>query len=133
MKQKILFIEDDYMTIECAVMHLQLSGYDVHVADDLGDALARLRYEKFTVVFLDVMLPPEEHFSLLDTAAGRYTGLRLLELVHSDGRYKQARDSKWILVTNWRDEPEVESVAAQNGVCILRKPLSIDAIEGAMK
>ncbi len=126
---KILFIEDDYITIDCIVTHLELSGHDVHVCDDPSQALCRLRFEEFSNVFLDVMLPPGEQFTLMDTADGRYTGLRLLELIHEDEMYRKAREMQWVLITNWRDEPEVESVADNLGVCIMRKPLTISEVE----
>ena len=133
MGHRILFIEDDYMTIECAVTHLQLSGHEVYVCEDVADALVRLRYERFSIIFLDVMLPPGTQFSLVDTVDGRYTGLRLLELVYQDDRYCNARASRWIFITNWRDEPEVDAVAGNRDVRVLRKPLSIAGVEEAMK
>ena len=129
MKHRVLFIDDDVITIECAATHLELSGHEVHICSDITNALARLRFEDFTVVFLDVMLPPEDQFDLSETVDGRYTGLRVIERVFEDPKFEKARASKWIIITNWRDEPEVDAVAEARGVQILRKPLSIDQIE----
>lgn len=129
MKHRVLFIEDDFITIECAVTHLELSGHEVHVCEDVADGLTRLRYEAWTIVFLDVMLPPGDQFDLSQTVDGRYTGLRVIERVFADQKYEKARSSKWVIITNWRDEPEVDAVAEARGVEILRKPLSIEQLE----
>lgn len=132
MKKKILFIEDDYMTIENAVLHLELSGNKVIVCDTPTAAITHLRYDKFNTIFVDVMLPPGDLFTLTDTAEGRYTGLRLIEFIFSDIKFLNAQKSSWYLITNWRDEPEVESVALKYNIAILRKPLLIKTIEGVI-
>ncbi|OGV36414.1 MAG: hypothetical protein A2X48_03410 [Lentisphaerae bacterium GWF2_49_21] len=132
MKHRILFVEDDYITIDCAVTHLEISGHEVHVCEEIAIALSRLRYENFTMIFLDVMLPPGDQFSLTETVNGRYTGLRVLEKVFTDEHYKQARSASWFLITNWRDEPEVDAVAISHNIPILRKPLTIEQINEAI-
>lgn len=129
MSQRVLFIEDDFMTIDPLVSHLGIRGHAVRVSDAVHDAIELLMWEDFDVIFLDVMLPPGEIFGLEETADGRYTGLRLLEMIRSDSRFERNRNTRIALVTNWREEPQVDEVAARLRVPLLQKPLALSTVE----
>jgi len=129
---RILFVEDDYMTIDAVVTHLRIEGHEVDLVRTPADAIEKLMWETYQVVFLDVMFAPGEIFDLEETAGGRYTGLSLLEVIHSDERIAERGIPLLVLVTNWRDEPQVEASAERFGVRILRKPLSLKDIEEAI-
>ncbi|WP_068267675.1 response regulator transcription factor [Caviibacter abscessus] len=57
MKSRILVIEDDMKISKLIEMELRFEKFDVEVAFDGKDGLAKARYQKFDLVLLDLMLP----------------------------------------------------------------------------
>ena len=126
---RVLFVDDDYITIASIVDHLRLLGHDVEIADGTLEAVDRLSDVAYDLLLLDVMLPPEGVFTLGETAEGRYTGLRLLERLRESPGLTINREVRVVLITNWRDEPQVDRVAHCMNAEILRKPLTLAAVE----
>lgn len=121
------------MTVDAAITHLKLSGHEVDYVRTPAEAIEKLMWESYGVIFIDVMLPPGKVFDLEETADGRYTGLRLLEVVRSDEQIAKNGLPKTVLITNWRDEPQVDAMAERSDVHILRKPLSLKSVEEVIK
>ena len=55
--KKILVVDDEPDIVELVTYNLKKEGFDVSLAFDGNDALAKIRKEKFDFVILDLMLP----------------------------------------------------------------------------
>ena len=71
---RVLIVEDDEVIAKGMALHLEAGGFDaVSVAKgELG--LARLRYEQPDVVVLDLMLPGQDGWSVIETARAEGIG-----------------------------------------------------------
>lgn len=130
---RILIVEDDYMTVEPIVDFLRIEGYTVDVSDDIADAFEKLEFNQYNYIFLDIMMAVGEILDLNETVEGRYTGLKLLELIRLDSRFLHHRQTPVALITNWREEPRIEASALLYRAIILRKPLAIATVKEALK
>lgn len=129
---RLLFVDDDFMTIESVVEYLQMDGHDVDVADTVGDALDKLQYNSYSVIFLDVMMAVGDVLDSLETVNGHYSGLKVLELIRNDDRFQHHKNTRVVLITNWREEARVDEAAAQFSALVLRKPLDLSEVEKVM-
>lgn len=127
--KRVLFVDDDYMTIQPIVEYLENLGYTVDVAEDALEAVERFSSQPYSHVLLDIMLAPAGVFDPNETADGRYTGLRLLEYARTEGSASAVNHAKIALITNWREQPQVDSTAAKYCATVMRKPLSIAIME----
>jgi CheY-like chemotaxis protein len=127
--KRILFVEDDYITIQPIVEYLENLGYTVDVAEDALEAIERFASQSYSHLFLDIMLAPAGVFELEETADGRYTGLRLLEYARTHKAASAVKRAKIALITNWREQPQVDNTAAKYHAKVMRKPLSIADME----
>ncbi|MFZ6052687.1 response regulator transcription factor [Halocola ammonii] len=66
-KPRILVVEDESSIREMLQLNLDLEGYDVVLAKTGGEALERLRQQKFSAAILDVMLPEVDGFTICKT------------------------------------------------------------------
>jgi CheY-like chemotaxis protein len=55
--RKILIAEDDFFIRDIYSKVFSLSGYDVKVAVDGGDAFEKIKTEQFDMILLDIMMP----------------------------------------------------------------------------
>jgi len=126
----VIIVDDDYITVENLEKYLEIRGFSVATVDTIEEALETLRGAAFDVIFVDIMLPPGDIFTIEETRDGRYTGLKFLELIHMRKAVFNISDStKIFMITNWREEPQVESFSKQFGFKILNKPLEISTID----
>jgi CheY-like chemotaxis protein len=130
---RILFIEDDYITIHATKEHLELLGHIVEIVSDTNEAIDRIESEEYDVILIDIMLPTGKYFTLEDTYEGRYTGLKIIEHIKTNERALLNRDKKIFLITNWRDNPLVEKRSEQFNIPIINKPLIISELEKVLK
>jgi CheY-like chemotaxis protein len=70
MAQKILVVEDEFLSRDSIVKFLSMAGYIVREASNGAEALEKLTAERFDIVVTDFVMP-------------HIDGLRLIELVHS--------------------------------------------------
>jgi DNA-binding response OmpR family regulator len=68
---KILVVEDDESITLGLEMNLEAEGYDVTIAVDGEDGLARALADRFDLVILDVMLPKRNGFEVVRTLRSR--------------------------------------------------------------
>src|SRR3712207_4293670 len=72
-RKQVLVIEDDAATAAFLADNLRADGYEVHVAEALGEGVRAVEVRQPDLVLLDVML-------------GESSGLELLDVVrHADG------------------------------------------------
>lgn len=129
---KILVVEDDVMTIEALVDHLQIEGHEVEVVTTIEDAMDRYHSTRYDIIFSDVMFGRGEFFTSEETDDGRYSGLKLVEYIRS---YEKDQDNQTriIIITNWRNDARVDAVAKRCHAIVCRKPLTILQIGEALK
>ncbi|MEN0065850.1 MAG: response regulator transcription factor [Myxococcota bacterium] len=70
-KPRILVVEDDLNVVQGLISGLKRAGFDVSVAMDGATATGRVLDEKFDLVVLDLMLPEQSGFSVLEATRGR--------------------------------------------------------------
>jgi two-component system copper resistance phosphate regulon response regulator CusR len=81
---KILVVEDELKTASLLKMGLDEEGYNVAVASDGEEGLARALTEEFDLLILDVMLPKKDGVSLLAEARAKNCNSLALFLTAKD-------------------------------------------------
>ncbi|MFH1578262.1 MAG: response regulator [Candidatus Omnitrophota bacterium] len=69
-KKKILLIDDDALTLMITRDSLQDADYEVVIAKDGKEGIAKLKSENVDLVILDLILPDIDGFAFLDTCKG---------------------------------------------------------------
>jgi two-component system, OmpR family, alkaline phosphatase synthesis response regulator PhoP len=64
LQQRILCIEDDEDTCEMLTVSLEMSGYEVEVANTAAEALAKASTQHFDILLLDNRLPDRSGIEL---------------------------------------------------------------------
>lgn len=96
----ILFIEDDPFIIDIYQHALVKAGYQVDIAADGNDGLAKAKNGNYDLVLLDIMVP-------------QMTGIEVLEHLRGKGGTGLAR-SKIVILTNLaQDDESRRAVEAQ--------------------
>lgn len=110
--KRILIVDDDDQILSSLAM-LLAEEFDVQVASGGRQALARLRFEEFDLVLLDLLMPEVDGAEVLAELARRGTRIPVI-LMSAD--------------------PNLAKRAAQYGVpeC-LEKPFHIDALEAMLE
>src|SRR3954470_18056224 len=71
---QVLIVEDDEVIADGMARHLQAGGFDAVTVAKGEQGLARLRYEKPDVCVLDLMLPGQDGWSVIETARSEGIG-----------------------------------------------------------
>ncbi len=71
---RVLIVEDDEVIAEGMARHLKAGGFDAVAVAKSEQGLARLRYEQPDVLVLDLMLPGQDGWSVIDTARSEGIG-----------------------------------------------------------
>src|SRR5437016_8697688 len=71
---RVLIVEDDEVIAEGMARHLQAGGFDAVTVAKGEQGLARLRYEQPDVCVLDLMLPGQDGWSVIETARAEGIG-----------------------------------------------------------
>src|SRR5215207_8639845 len=71
---RVLIVEDDDVIAQSMASHLNAKGFDATSVGDGAQALARLRYERPDVVVLDLMIPRNDGWNVIETARGEGIG-----------------------------------------------------------
>ncbi|MBI4432149.1 MAG: response regulator [Candidatus Omnitrophica bacterium] len=64
MSKKILLVEDEQDIAEVLAVRLEINGYDVALAKDGEEALAKVKKDKPDLIILDLMLPKINGFEV---------------------------------------------------------------------
>lgn len=76
MAKKILVVDDEREISELVELRLQAAGYEVSIADDGQEGLAKAKAEMPDLIILDVMMP-------------KIDGYKVCGLLKADSRYKK--------------------------------------------
>jgi DNA-binding response OmpR family regulator len=71
---RVLIVEDDEVIAEGMARHLEAGGFDAVAVAKGEQGLARLRYEQPDVLVLDLMLPGQDGWSVIETARSEGIG-----------------------------------------------------------
>src|SRR6266511_1395422 len=71
---RVRIVEDDEVIAEGMARHLQAGGFDAIAVAKGEQGLARLRYEQPDVCVLDLMLPGQDGWSVIETARAEGIG-----------------------------------------------------------
>src|SRR5213596_2090794 len=71
---RVLIVEDDEVIAEGMARHLEAGGFDAVAVAKGEQGLARLRYEKPDVCVLDLMLPGQDGWNVIETARSEGIG-----------------------------------------------------------
>ena len=64
--KKILLAEDERAISKALEMKLNLSGYEIEIANNGAEALDKLKEKKFDLLLLDIMMPKMDGFTLME-------------------------------------------------------------------
>lgn len=70
-KPRLLVVEDDLRVVRSLIQGLDRHGFDVSIAMDGEEGLARALAEPFELIVLDLMLPKRSGFEVLEALQGR--------------------------------------------------------------
>lgn len=108
---RVLVIDDDRSILEVVEMALTERGYEVLLADDGAEGLARVERDRPDLIILDMVMP-------------RRSGLMVLERLRQWGT-----QSPRIIVLSASDHPKQREYAMTCGAdAFLSKPVDIDVI-----
>src|SRR4051794_5262313 len=71
---RVLIVEDDPVIADGMALHLQAGGFEAVTVAKGEQGLARLRYEQPDVCVLDLMLPGQDGWSVIETARAEGIG-----------------------------------------------------------
>ncbi len=91
--RKILIAEDDFFIRDIYSKVFSLSGYDVTVAVDGGEALEKIKAQLFDIILLDIMMP-------------RMTGIDVLKNVRALST--PAKSTPIFIITNLGQQNVIE-------------------------
>ncbi len=108
---RVLVIDDDHSILEVIEFALIERGYDVLLADDGAEGLARVERDRPDLIILDMVMP-------------RRSGLMVLERLRQWGT-----QSPRIIVLSGSDHPKQREFAIHCGAdAFLAKPVDIDLV-----
>ena len=90
--QKILLVEDDVLISEMYVNKLSSAGFEVAVAKDGDEAIAKTKEIKPDLILLDVVLPKKDGFEILKEIK----------------EYPETKNIKAIFLTNLGEEENIK-------------------------
>lgn len=115
MSHTILLVDDEYGFLEVLALLMKQEGYDVAVASDGEEALARLQEQRPDLVITDYWMP-------------KMDGLELCRRMHADERW---RGIPVLLLTAVHDPGAIPAVPGLTR--ILRKPVHLPDLMSAAK
>ena len=124
-QKRILVVDDNKIEITALSTKLKASGYDVTVAQDGSEAISIARREKFDLILLDIVFPP-------DVAHGggvAWDGFLILNWVR---RLEEARNVPVFFISG-ADPKMYEQRATAQGVKFFRKPIDGDQLLAAIR
>ncbi|HEX8145279.1 MAG TPA: response regulator [Pyrinomonadaceae bacterium] len=128
----VLYVDDEADTEKMSSKFelMKAEGITVIPATRIKMALDELEMRRASIdlVILDIIMPPEDYYSLEDTEGGTTTGLKLLEEIRR--KYSDLP----IIIVSVRRSPGVQKFEAMYNVAdFLEKPVSAFTLAAAIK
>lgn len=130
--KKVIYIDDE-VTTEKMLSRFEIlasQGIEIIQVDNIYDALPIIRKNISTVglIILDIIMPPEDYYTLEETNGGSTTGLRLLK----DIRIEFATIP--VMIVSIRRRKVIDDLVKEfNVVEYLEKPISTAEIAKSIK
>ena len=78
---KILWVDDRASTLEIQKLVIEQAGHSVEMAESAHQATEMLKYQKFDLAILDIMMPDDGLFGEMETMGGMRTGIFFAQYV----------------------------------------------------
>ncbi|MBA4372422.1 MAG: hypothetical protein C0402_06125 [Thermodesulfovibrio sp.] len=111
---KILVVDDEQLVRWFLDRALKKGGHEVTTASGIGEAMERLRADRFDLLFVDLRMPEgggTDLISQLDTLSYRMQ----------------------VIVCSAYITTDLETEFTRSGICILRKPFKLDELNQALE
>lgn len=109
--KRVLVVDDDEAILEAMQCALKLHGYEVLIARDGTEAMARVELDAPDLIVLDMIMPKRSGFSVVDHV-----------------RKRPGRGPRIIMVTGDPQERHREFAAARGVDAFVDKPFDMDRI-----
>lgn len=123
---RILFVEDEPRGVNAYFRALERNGFQCVLAQDVGEAIAKLQTEKFDLLSLDIMFSPGKKF--MGAVEPRLAGLFLLELIRSGKIHNCDHNLKVIVLTAVANKPVEDKIRRLGVLAYLKKPIDFDRV-----
>ncbi len=110
-KKRVLVVDDDRELVESVRAALMTRGYEVLVATDGTQALARVEQDQPDLMLLDLVMP-------------RRSGFTVLERMHKSGM----RSTPIIMMTGTDDQKHRDAAVSRGVAGFLHKPFAIEQL-----
>jgi len=109
MKKKILLVEDEKVIIELLEKKLKKEGYEVILARDGEEGLAKMREEKPDLILLDIVMPKKNGFEVLEGMMDdkRVNGTPVV-IISNSGQPVELKRAKELGVRDWLIKTEFD-------------------------
>jgi CheY-like chemotaxis protein len=129
---KVLYVDDeaDTQTMASKFDLMRHRGIDVIKVTRVAEVLKEIEkhQSEIKLLVLDIIMPPEDKYSLEETNRGTDTGIRVLQDIRE--RYKTLP----ILIVSIRRTQGLEKIGEEYGVAdILEKPVSAHQVANTIK
>jgi DNA-binding NtrC family response regulator len=111
---KILVVDDEQLVRWFLDRALKKGGHEVITASGIGEAVERLRADRFDLLFVDLRMPEGSGTELI----------RQLDALP----YRPQ-----VIVCSAYITTDLENEFTRNGICILRKPFKLDELNQALE
>lgn len=118
---RILFVEDEPRGVNAYFKTLERNDFQCVLAQDVGEAIAKLQTEKFDLLSLDIMFSPGKKY--MGKVEPRLAGLFLLELIRTGKIPNCDPGLKVIVLTAVVTKPIEEKIKRLGVLTYLKKPI----------
>ncbi len=87
MKQRILLVDDEVITLKITKKFLNTAGYSVEIASDSTEAVKKLTSEKFDLLVIDISMPTLSGFDLVQLMQSLDISTPVIFLSNNDNQW----------------------------------------------
>lgn len=87
MKQRILLVDDEVITLKITKKFLKTAGYSVEIASDSTEAVKKLTSEKFDLLVIDISMPTLSGFDLVQLMQSLDISTPVIFLSNNDNQW----------------------------------------------
>lgn len=87
MKQRILLVDDEVITLKITKKFLKTTGYSVEIASDSTEAIRKLTSERFDLLVIDISMPTLSGFDLVQLMQSLDISTPVIFLSNNDNQW----------------------------------------------
>jgi len=122
MAKKVLIVEDEELIYELLQKKLTQEGYEVTIAKDGEEGLAKMREEKPDLILLDIIMPKKGGFEVMEEMQKEEDLKNIPVIVISNSgqpveldKAKELGAKDWLIKTEFDPQEVIEKVKKQIG------------------